>query len=135
MDKIDDLITATVVTSSLQPGGAPKRALHSSIKSALKLAKLTMNKYYSRTDESNIYRIAMGEFAQSSHTLILELTVIAVLHPNYKLEYFRARKWEKGWIETAQGLVRDEFDLNYASRAGSDNGISDGDAVCSSVHR
>jgi hypothetical protein len=54
MDKIDDLITATVVTSSLQPGGTPKRALHSSIKSALKLAKSTMNKYYSRTDEPNI---------------------------------------------------------------------------------
>ncbi|KAF8144687.1 hypothetical protein K438DRAFT_1453928, partial [Mycena galopus ATCC 62051] len=83
MDKIDDLITATVVTSSLQPGGAPKRVLHSSIKSALKLARSTMNKYYSRTDESNIYRIAM------------------VLHPNYKLEYFRARKWETAWIDTA----------------------------------
>lgn len=61
MDKIDDLITATVVTSSLQPGGAPKCALHSSNKSALKLAKSTLNKYYSRTDDSNIYRIAMGE--------------------------------------------------------------------------
>ncbi|KAJ7231387.1 hypothetical protein B0H12DRAFT_977527, partial [Mycena haematopus] len=83
MDKIDDLITATVVTASLQPGGALKRALHDSIKSALKLAKSIMNKYYSRTDESNIYRIAM------------------VLHPNYKLEYFRARKWEKAWIDTA----------------------------------
>jgi hypothetical protein len=105
MDKIDDLITATVVTSSLQPGGAPKRALHSSIKSALELAKSMINKYYSRTDESNIYRIAMGELPQLSHTLVRELTVIAVLHPSYKLEYFRARKWEKGWIETAQGLV------------------------------
>jgi hypothetical protein len=62
LDKIDDLITATVVTSSIQPGSAPKRALHHSIKSALKLAKSTLNKYYSRTDESNIYRIAMGKF-------------------------------------------------------------------------
>ncbi|KAJ7310652.1 hypothetical protein DFH08DRAFT_629128, partial [Mycena albidolilacea] len=60
MDKIDDLITVTVVTSSVQSAGTSKRALHSSIKSALKLAKATMNKYYSRTDESNVYRIAMS---------------------------------------------------------------------------
>ncbi|KAJ6627989.1 hypothetical protein B0H10DRAFT_1778808, partial [Mycena sp. CBHHK59/15] len=62
MDKIDDLITVTVVTSSVQPGGALKCALHPSIKSALKLAKATLNKHYSHTDTSNVYRIAMGKF-------------------------------------------------------------------------
>ncbi|KAJ7144096.1 hypothetical protein C8R44DRAFT_585710, partial [Mycena epipterygia] len=82
MDKVDDLITATVTTSAVQ-GPGPKRALHPSIKSALKLVKATLNKYYSHTDSSNIYRIAM------------------VLHPNYKLDYFHACKWEKAWIETA----------------------------------
>jgi hypothetical protein len=69
MDKIDDLITATVITSSVQPAGTPKRALHGSIKSALKLAKSTMNKYYSRTDESNVYRIAMSESFHLLHIL------------------------------------------------------------------
>ncbi|KAJ7651910.1 hypothetical protein B0H17DRAFT_958119, partial [Mycena rosella] len=38
-----------------------------------------------------------------------------VLHPNYKLDYFRARKWEKAWIETAESLVREEFESNYAN--------------------
>jgi hypothetical protein len=57
MDKIDDLITATVVPSST---GAQKRVIHGSIKSALKLAKKILNKYYSATDESNVYRIAMS---------------------------------------------------------------------------
>ncbi|KAJ6632134.1 hypothetical protein B0H10DRAFT_1770866, partial [Mycena sp. CBHHK59/15] len=61
MDKVDDLITATVTTSAVQ-GPGPKHALHPSIKSALKLAKATLNKYYSHTDSSNIYRIAMGKF-------------------------------------------------------------------------
>ncbi|KAF7336216.1 Dimer-Tnp-hAT domain-containing protein [Mycena venus] len=115
MDKIDDLITATVITSSLQPGGAPKHALHSSIKSALKLTKSTLNKYYSRTDDSNIYRIAM------------------ILHPNYKLEYFLAWKWEKAWIKTAESLIREEFEANYDSTANGDqgtDGASDGEAVC-----
>ncbi|KAJ7811786.1 hypothetical protein B0H14DRAFT_2313592, partial [Mycena olivaceomarginata] len=51
MDKVDDLITTTIV--STQPSGRTKRV-------ALGLAKATMNKYYSATDKSNVYRIAMG---------------------------------------------------------------------------
>ncbi|KAJ6611525.1 hypothetical protein B0H10DRAFT_1625555, partial [Mycena sp. CBHHK59/15] len=50
MDRIDDLITATIVQA----------ALHPSILSALQLAKSTLNKYYSHTDSSNAYRIAMS---------------------------------------------------------------------------
>ncbi|KAF7348841.1 Dimer-Tnp-hAT domain-containing protein [Mycena venus] len=69
LDKIDDVITATVVTSSVQPGGVPK-----------------------------------------------------LLHPNYKLNYFRARKWEKAWIDTATDLVCEEFDAHYASAADNDDG-------------
>ncbi|KAJ7142448.1 hypothetical protein C8R44DRAFT_590417, partial [Mycena epipterygia] len=71
MDRIDDLITATIVNPS-RTSGPSKRVLHSSILSALQLAKSMLNKYYSHTDSSNIYRIAM-----------------IVLHPNYKLDYFR----------------------------------------------
>jgi hypothetical protein len=58
---MDNLITATVVTS-VRPGGAPKHALHPATKSALKLAKATLNKYYSHTNAFNVYRIAMGKF-------------------------------------------------------------------------
>ncbi|KAJ6563842.1 hypothetical protein B0H19DRAFT_846669, partial [Mycena capillaripes] len=57
MDKIDDLITTTIV--STQPSARTKRVVHSSIRKALGLAKRTMNKYYSATDMSNVYRIAM----------------------------------------------------------------------------
>ncbi|KAJ7190628.1 hypothetical protein GGX14DRAFT_304628, partial [Mycena pura] len=80
MDKIDDLITTTVV-----PATARRRQhiVHVSIREALALAKKTMNKYYSATDESNVYRIAM------------------VLHPSLKLEYFKLRRWEQPWIQTA----------------------------------
>ncbi|KAJ7504730.1 hypothetical protein B0H11DRAFT_1709474, partial [Mycena galericulata] len=58
MDKIDDLMTSTIV--SIQPSARTKRVVHSSIGKALGLAKRTMNKYYSATDMSNVYRIAMG---------------------------------------------------------------------------
>ncbi|KAJ6473781.1 hypothetical protein C8R45DRAFT_835122, partial [Mycena sanguinolenta] len=56
MDKIDDLITSTIVPARRQ------RVLHSSIRDALKLAKKTMNRYYSANDESNVYRIATSTF-------------------------------------------------------------------------
>jgi hypothetical protein len=131
MDKIDDLITATVVTSSLQPGGALKRAVHSSITSALKLAKSTLNKSIpAPTTQTSIELL----WVSSRVCAILWLTWNSVLHPNYKLEYFRARKWEKAWIETAESLIREEFQANYASTANGDDqgtdGASDGDAVC-----
>ncbi|KAJ6624474.1 hypothetical protein B0H10DRAFT_1671510, partial [Mycena sp. CBHHK59/15] len=96
MDKIDDLITATVVSSAPAAGAPNKHIIHTSIKSALKLAKKVMNKYYSATDESKVYRVVM------------------ILHPNIKLEYFSSRRWEREWIDTAKSLVRAEYDSNYA---------------------
>ncbi|KAJ7210738.1 hypothetical protein GGX14DRAFT_299674, partial [Mycena pura] len=51
----------------------------------------TMNRYYSATDASNVYRISM------------------ILHPSLKLEYFKLRKWEQNWIDTAVELVTDEY--------------------------
>ncbi|KAJ7060617.1 hypothetical protein C8F01DRAFT_987931, partial [Mycena amicta] len=56
-DRIDDLITTTVA-----PAGSKKRVLQAPIRRALTLAKATMNKYYSATDDSNIYRIATSVF-------------------------------------------------------------------------
>ena len=54
MDKIDDLITSAIAPVRRD------RTLHKSIRDALKLAKDTMNRYYSMSDDSNIYRIATG---------------------------------------------------------------------------
>lgn len=65
--------------------------LSPSVKHALKFARAIANKYYSKTDSSNVYCIAM------------------VLHPNLKLKYFANHGWEKSWIATAEELVRDEF--------------------------
>jgi hypothetical protein len=50
-----------------------------------------------------------------------------VLHPNYKLDYFHARKWERAWIDTATDLVREEFNAHYKSTADKDDGnVTDG---------
>ena len=61
----------------------------------MKLACNKMNRYYSLTDSSNIYRIAM------------------VLHPGMKLKYFCNQKWEEEWIEQAENLVREEYISSY----------------------
>ncbi|KZS97493.1 hypothetical protein SISNIDRAFT_390746, partial [Sistotremastrum niveocremeum HHB9708] len=60
-----------------------QRPLHNTIRHAAHLARAVLNKYYSRTDESIMYRVAM------------------VLHPRYKLEYFAHHEWEEDWIAEA----------------------------------
>ncbi|TFK60803.1 hypothetical protein BDN72DRAFT_778950, partial [Pluteus cervinus] len=56
------------------------------IRSAIILAKKTLNKYYSLSDQSAVYRIAM------------------ILHPRHKLEYFRNAGWEDAWVVEAERL-------------------------------
>ncbi|GBE88184.1 putative AC9 transposase [Sparassis crispa] len=66
------------------------------IRAAIGLTKKTLNCYYSKTDHSSVYRIAM------------------VLHPTHKLDYFKHAGWEQQWIDMAEELVRDEFKYTYA---------------------
>ncbi|KAJ7580325.1 hypothetical protein C8J56DRAFT_731630, partial [Mycena floridula] len=51
MDRIDALLT-----------GQASKSIHPSVKIAVLLAKKTLNRYYSLTDTSDVYRIAMGEY-------------------------------------------------------------------------
>ncbi|KAK0437301.1 uncharacterized protein EV420DRAFT_1280747 [Desarmillaria tabescens] len=86
MDHIDHVFaTASINKVGLSP---PVRA-------SLLVTKRTLNWYYSMTDESDLYRIAM------------------VLHPRYKLDYFVEANWEAGWIANARRLVREEFECKY----------------------
>lgn len=39
--------------------------------------------------------------------------ILAVLHPKYKLNYFRNAHWESSWIDTAQEMLRDEWNKFY----------------------
>ncbi|KAI0279785.1 hypothetical protein BC826DRAFT_869450, partial [Russula brevipes] len=80
MDRID----AMLKDSALEP-------LCPSVKCTLSFARKHMDKYYSKTDLSNVYRIAM------------------VLHPQLKLKYFQQHGWSKLWVNTAENIVREEF--------------------------
>ncbi|KIM66377.1 hypothetical protein SCLCIDRAFT_21879 [Scleroderma citrinum Foug A] len=64
--------------------------------SAVGLAKNTLNKYYSLTNSSKVYRIMM------------------VLHPCYKLDYFKQAKWQAEWINTTHELVHATYRSSYA---------------------
>ncbi|KAF8238235.1 hypothetical protein L208DRAFT_1212594, partial [Tricholoma matsutake] len=80
MDRIDAMLSSLAMTP-----------LVPAIKHTLTFACQLMDKYYSKTDLLNVYCIAM------------------VLHPQLKLKYFQQHGWEKDWIKTAEGIVRDEF--------------------------
>ena len=42
---------------------------------------------------------------------------VLVLHPRYKLQYFKQAKWEQDWIDIATDIVHETYDNHYASRA------------------
>ncbi|KNE88550.1 hypothetical protein PSTG_18043 [Puccinia striiformis f. sp. tritici PST-78] len=66
-------------------------ALRNACRAGLKIT----NKYYSLTDCSPMYRIAM------------------ILHPSFKDEYFKLAKWPKSWIDEAIDLTREMYDTWY----------------------
>ena len=84
------------------------------IRAALKLGIKILDKYYSLTDNSEVYRIAMGKSVIIS-TKQNCLIFFQVLHPKHKLKYFKKQGWDEAWIATAEEIVRDEFKKNYAS--------------------
>ena len=78
------------------------------IRSALTLGKQTLNRYYNKTDQSDVCRIAMG----SLFLLLIYFNWISstVLHPHHKLQYFKKAGWKDSWIKTSSEIVCMEFD-------------------------
>jgi hypothetical protein len=105
MDHFDEILATTLVS----------RKYSAAIHSAVQSGKATLNRYYSKTDHSEIYRIVMGtRYSYYSFIAYRLISVIIVLDPRYKLEYFRKMKWEEGWIKAARELVEAAFDASYA---------------------
>ena len=103
MDHIDEHL-ATAATN---------RAYHLAIKAALAIGKKTLNRYYNKTDHSEVYRIAMGTCFY--YSIIKFSYMLLVLHPRHKLTYFENAGWEDEWVDRAKEIVRDEFDKSYGS--------------------
>jgi hypothetical protein len=104
MDHIDERLATDALNKDLEP----------SIRIALTLAKKTLNRYYEKTDQSFLYRTAMGTlFGSFGHEFPNN---DSVLHPRYKLEYFKLVHWEQEWIDAALELVRWMYIDVYSKR-------------------
>lgn len=106
MDKIDEELASAIIN--------PKFDL--SIRIALTLGKRTLERYYSKTDDTEAYRICMSKCHYSSHHRIILTVYVIVLHPQYKRQYFESAKWEPAWIKTAEDIVRTQWEDKYAMR-------------------
>jgi hypothetical protein len=89
------------------------------IKITLKLGKHIMNKYYNLTDESEIYRVSIGMLSVLSVRICL--TLVIVLHPSLKLQYFKNNKWLQNWQADAIAITRRIFNNEYTSSSLPDN--------------
>ncbi|KAE9398591.1 hypothetical protein BT96DRAFT_821741, partial [Gymnopus androsaceus JB14] len=78
MDAIDEAFATGIINEQL---------LSEPIRHALSMGKKTLNKYYTLTDDSDIYRMAM------------------VLHLSLKLDYFRNAGWMDAWIQDAIAIT------------------------------
>ena len=107
-----DLINKALTTLS---GSSSRFSL--AICAALTIGKRTLDKYHNKTRESDVYCIAMGVFLPPQldvcHTLLTSTHQYIVLHPCYKLEYFKRNKWDAKSIKAAHDLVQDEFNRSY----------------------
>ena len=95
-----------------------KKPYHSAIQAAMRLAHKKINRYYSLTDLSSVYRIAMGKLKYLSFFGHSDFDFCLVLHPGLKLEYFRQQNWEEDWISNAEDLVCQEYFINYKGKEG-----------------
>ncbi|KAA1125847.1 hypothetical protein PGTUg99_007977 [Puccinia graminis f. sp. tritici] len=84
-----DQITDHLSTAIINPDYPP--ALRNACRSGLKIT----NKYYSLTDASPLYRIAI------------------LLHPSFRDEYFKLANWEPEWIAEAIRLAREMWITHY----------------------
>ncbi|KAF8593224.1 hypothetical protein BDV93DRAFT_461631, partial [Ceratobasidium sp. AG-I] len=69
------------------------------IRQAANRGRQVLNKYYEKTDESELYRLAM------------------LLHPSMRIHYFKAAGWEKDWIDTAVEIAENCWSAHYKPAA------------------
>ncbi|KIL63648.1 hypothetical protein M378DRAFT_79408, partial [Amanita muscaria Koide BX008] len=98
MDHINEVLETTAVSTNFS----------TAVTSALDVGKCTLNRYYSKTDFSETYHIAMV-----FQSLMLILSITTVLHPWHKLNYFRHVDWPEEWIKTAETIVRTNYNVKY----------------------
>jgi hypothetical protein len=103
MDHIDEVLTTNALDTYIPI----------SIEAALAMGKKTLNRYYSKTDLSEVYRTAMSKSFFLLLLSVIDIVIWSVLHPRHKLQYFTNAGWSDEWITTARSMVRDAFERSY----------------------
>ncbi|KDQ08367.1 hypothetical protein BOTBODRAFT_118701, partial [Botryobasidium botryosum FD-172 SS1] len=75
---------------------------HRSIVHAAQCGLAGLNKYYSLTDETHMYRFSL------------------LLHPNYKTDYMKDQEWKQVWINESLRLLREVWKEDYAPKLTAD---------------
>lgn len=101
-----------IIDEVLSTASDPSYVQSAAIRTALTIGKKTLSKYYNKTGESEVYRIAMSTSVAFFESMLF-LTSILVLHPRNKLEYFKNKKWDEPSIEAAHALIQDKFNRSY----------------------
>ena len=104
---IFDIIT-TALEDNIDDSTLPLVVRHAALRGYLML-----NKYYTLTDDSVIYRIAMSLFFICFLSHLLTKLLFTVLHPRYKTSYFTRAKWPQQWITDAETLARKVWTDKY----------------------
>ena len=106
MDDVDESLTSA----------ATKATVHPALRAAAAVGLKTLNRYYSLSDKSECYRIAMGMLCHIQFVIDTNgyMFSFLVLHPQHKLKYFQDTKWLDDWIVNARLLVCNAFDERYS---------------------
>lgn len=104
MDHIDETLTTFSLNAKYSPA----------IRAACALGKKTLNRYYSKTDDSIMYRVAMSTYLIILLRAILIRVLRPVLHPSFKQAYFKRAKWPTEWIDTADDVLHTAWYDGYA---------------------
>ncbi|KAF8583673.1 hypothetical protein K439DRAFT_1254514, partial [Ramaria rubella] len=78
---------------------ASNKSLFPAVCAGVAKGQEVLNKYYSLTDDSIVYRIAM------------------ILHPRYKKLYFQHQKWPDSWIDTSVSFLQEQWDKYYKPKS------------------
>lgn len=75
------------------------------VRVALQKALKVLDKYYSKTDESVMWKTVMRKFCCCLLSLC-NAQFSSVLHPKYRRQYFVAQGWKDSWVDTAVSEAR-----------------------------
>lgn len=81
-----------------------------------------LNEYYSMTDESVMYRVALRKQIHSKRLGMREFwlilaVIVVVLHPMFRKAGLVAAEWKEEWIEGAVDALRTTYDKFFKKEA------------------